>query len=123
GGCAAFGHDGVGLAQQRLAHEAGGHALAGALDRGAQAGTAGPDHDHVVGDRLDLADVHQKAPQVFRSVIVPDATARTYMSASAIQIRLTQAHSMWRPLNQVVIFQSWNRTFGPLPHEKQSSFP
>jgi hypothetical protein len=46
-GDAAFGHDGMGFAQQRLAHD--GYLCAGRrrLDRGAHAGTAGPDHEHV----------------------------------------------------------------------------
>ena len=45
---AALGHDGVRLAEQRLAHEPDGHARGRRLDGGAQARAAGADHDDVV---------------------------------------------------------------------------
>ena len=49
--------------------------LRAALDRGAQAGAAGADHDHVVLDGLDLGDVeHGHSSQVLRSVITPIET-------------------------------------------------
>ena len=47
-GHAAFGHDGVGLAQQRFADQADGDAGGGGLDRGAQSGAAGADDQNVV---------------------------------------------------------------------------
>ena len=48
GGDAALGHDGVRLAQQRLADDGCPGALVVGLDGGAQAGAAGSHHDHVV---------------------------------------------------------------------------
>ena len=51
-GHAAFGHHGVRLAEQRLADEADRDAGVGRLDRGAQAGAAGADDEHVVGMRV-----------------------------------------------------------------------
>ena len=54
GGDAAFGHDGVRLAQQRLAHQADRDAGRGRLDGGPQAGAAGADHQHVVFVRFVL---------------------------------------------------------------------
>ena len=44
---AAFGHDGVGLAQQRFAHQADLHAGRRGFDRGAQSGAARADDQHV----------------------------------------------------------------------------
>ena len=48
GGHAALGHDGVGLAEQRLADQPDLHAGGRRLDRGAEARPAGADHEHVV---------------------------------------------------------------------------
>jgi hypothetical protein len=47
-GDAAFGHDGVGLAEERLADERGSRSLSRRLDGGPDAGPAGADHDDVV---------------------------------------------------------------------------
>jgi len=57
GGAAAFGHDGVGLAQQALADQAGVQPQGRALDGSPQASAAGADHHHVVLKSLDLGDV------------------------------------------------------------------
>ncbi len=46
-GDAAFGHDRVGLAQQRLAYDRHLRAGGGRLDGGAHPGPAGPNHEHV----------------------------------------------------------------------------
>ena len=51
---AALGHHGVRLAEQRLAHQADRRACGGGLDRGAQPGAAGADHQHVVLVGLEL---------------------------------------------------------------------
>ena len=48
GGRAALGHDRVRLAEQRLGDDGGPLAGQPGLDRGAQAGAAGADHDDVV---------------------------------------------------------------------------
>ena len=54
GGDPALGHDGVRLAEQRLADDRRAHALLAGLDRRPQAGTAGPDDHDVVPVALDL---------------------------------------------------------------------
>jgi len=51
---AALGHDGVGLAEERLAHEADRHALRRRLDGRAQPGAARADDQDVVLVRLVL---------------------------------------------------------------------
>jgi hypothetical protein len=66
GSHAALGHDGVGLAEQALAHDGGASPALVCLDRGTQAGTAGPDHDDVVlvnlsGCRVDRRRVHARS--------------------------------------------------------------
>ena len=53
GGHAALGHDGVGLAQQRLAHDADREAGFDTGDGGAQAGATGADDEDVVWSGLD----------------------------------------------------------------------
>jgi hypothetical protein len=40
---------------------------ASALDRGAQPGAAGADHDDVVLDGLDVGEISHRSPQVLRS--------------------------------------------------------
>jgi hypothetical protein len=52
GGHAALGHDGVRLAEQRLAHQRHAQAALLGLDGGAQSGAAGADDDDVVVVRL-----------------------------------------------------------------------
>ena len=47
GGNPALGHDRVRLAEQRLADDSDTHTSRGRFDRGAQAGAAGADHEHV----------------------------------------------------------------------------
>ena len=56
-GHAAFGHDGVRLAEQRLADQPDRHAGAGRFDRRAQAGAAGADDEHVVASRCACAAI------------------------------------------------------------------
>ena len=48
GGDAAFGHHGVRLAEKRLAHQTDPHTRRRRLDRGAQAGAARSDDEHIV---------------------------------------------------------------------------
>ena len=48
GGAAAFGHDGVGLAEEGLAHQCGAQAALLGLDGGREPGAAGADDDDVV---------------------------------------------------------------------------
>ena len=50
---APLGHDGVGLAEEGLAHEPDRDALFGGFDRGAQAGAPGADDEDVVGVTLE----------------------------------------------------------------------
>jgi hypothetical protein len=57
---AALGHDRVGLAEERFAHEADAHAFGAAFDRGAEARPARADDEHVVLVRL--------VPRIARSV-------------------------------------------------------
>jgi hypothetical protein len=71
-GSSALRHDGVRLAEQRLAHHRGFEAKHLTFDRCAEAGTAGADHENIVFDGLEFADVegtHQKLSQVLRSVM------------------------------------------------------
>ena len=68
---AALGHDRVGLAQQRLAHEPDGDARGRGLDGGAQTGAARADHEDVVLVGLDLG--HQ---MILQSVRTPVARRR-----------------------------------------------
>ena len=51
---AAFGHDGVRLAQQRLADDAHFGASGAGFDRGSQARAACSDHQYVVGKPLEF---------------------------------------------------------------------
>ena len=71
-GHAALGHHRVRLAEQRLAHEADLHAIARRLDRRAQPGAAGADHEHVVLDRLDSSSP-RLAPRSQDPPVVPDS--------------------------------------------------
>ena len=68
-GDTAFGHDGVGLAEEGLAHERGPCAHLARLDGGTQAGAARADDDDVEVVPLGLG--HQK---ILGSVKVPEAT-------------------------------------------------
>ena len=53
-GNAAFGHDCVGLAEQRLAHDGRALALVSCLDGSAEPGATGADHHNVVGMTLEV---------------------------------------------------------------------
>ena len=66
GGHAALGHDGVRLAEQRLADEPDGDARRRRFDRGAQAGAAGADDEHVVLVGLELGPL-----EILQSVMTP----------------------------------------------------
>ena len=72
---ATFGHDGVGLAEQRLRDDR--HALAeqARLDRRAQAGAARADDDDVVVEGLDALGHVRLHPTIRRSEIHPAETA------------------------------------------------
>ncbi len=69
---AALGHHRVRLAEQRLAHEPHRHAARRGLDRRAQPGAAGTDHQHVVLVRLEAL-----AHRSLGSAITPIAHSRT----------------------------------------------
>ena len=71
GGDPAFGHHGVRLAEQRLAHDGGRGAERRRLDGGAQTGATGADHEHV--DGVGLVPGHQ---MILGSWIVPLATSQ-----------------------------------------------
>ena len=94
-GDAAFGHDGVCLAEQRLADDGGLRAGLVRADRRPQAGTARADDDDVVGMPFDVIMCGQSCQKNLTSVIVPDATSRTYTSENATHSRETQAICMW----------------------------
>jgi hypothetical protein len=53
----AFGHHGMGLAQERLADQADVRTAGSRLDGGAQTGATGSDDEHVVGSPLDLGRI------------------------------------------------------------------
>jgi hypothetical protein len=71
GGDPALRHDGVRLAEQRLADHGGARPLLGGRDRCAQAGSSRADHDHVVVVALD---VHGQ--KIRGSWKTPDAASR-----------------------------------------------
>jgi len=79
----------VGLAQQRLAHDGHLRASRRGLDRGAHAGTARPDHEHV--GRQGLVGLAQKI--TLGSWITPAINSRMYTSVSATENMLYQAHA------------------------------
>ena len=88
-GDAALGHHGVGLAEERLADEADRDAGGRRLDRGAQAGAAGADDEHVV--LVGLVVGHQ---MILRSDHTPIEHSRTYRSEKPTENRLAHAHTM-----------------------------
>ena len=73
GGDAALGHDGVGLAQQGLAHQSGPQAPGPGLDGGPQAGAAGADDDDVEVVGLVLSHRSDTAPIPLRSGLEVEA--------------------------------------------------
>ena len=85
GGDAALGHDGVGLAQQRLAHQADRDAGRGSFDGRAQPGAAGADDQDVVFVRFVVChaqiilhvapDAHGAQPHVQVAEAHPEETA------------------------------------------------
>ena len=83
----AFGHDRVGLAEERLADQADLHAGRRGLDGRAQPGAAGANHQHVVFVRFESRHRMRK------SVQMPIEQSRTYTSVKATQKRLNQAKS------------------------------
>src|SRR2546423_8198834 len=89
GSDATFGHDRVGLAQQRLAYDGHVRARRRGLDRGAHAGTAGPDHEHV--GRQGLVGLAQKI--TLGSWTTPAINSRMYTSVSATENMLYQAQA------------------------------
>jgi len=91
---APFRHDGVCLAEERLADETDREAARRGLDRGAQPGAARADDQHVVA--VALIGRHQNS---LVSVMTPIEQRRTYTSDSATEKRLHQANSMCRPLS------------------------
>src|SRR5215208_7038598 len=90
---AAFGHDGVRLAKQRLADQADGYAGIRSFDYCTQAGAPGANDEYIVG--VGRVTRHQKS---LTSVRMPIEHSRTYRSESATENRLIQAKSMCRPL-------------------------
>jgi hypothetical protein len=73
GGDTSLGHDGVRLAEERLAHQTHARALGAGLDGRAQTGPAGAYDQDIVLVRLVLDVGHQKS---LASVMAPLATAR-----------------------------------------------
>ena len=71
GGDAALGHDGVGLAEERLADDRGAGAELARLDGGTKPGAAGADDDDVEVVAFGLG--HQK---ILGSLKAPDATSQ-----------------------------------------------
>ncbi len=63
---AALGHDRVGLAEQRLAHETYAGPLGARLNRGSQSGAPGADDEHVVLMRFELGSLRQHHPKTSR---------------------------------------------------------
>jgi hypothetical protein len=53
----------MGLAEQALRDQSGAESLGAALDGGAQSGTTGADHHHIVFDRLYFVDVQLLSPR------------------------------------------------------------
>jgi hypothetical protein len=66
-----FGHDGVGLAQERLADQPDRDPTGRGLDRGPEAGTAGPDYQDVVVVGLEVGQ------RIRQSVQMPIEQSRT----------------------------------------------
>src|SRR5262249_32921180 len=89
GGDAAFGHYGVGFAEQRLTDHSYGCAGRCSFDGGAQTGAAGAYNQHVVIVSLVLG--HQR---ILQSVNIPIEQSLTYRSANATEKRFIQAHRM-----------------------------
>ena len=71
----ALGHDGVGLAQERLAHEGGPQAPLLGLDGGPHTGATGADDDDV--EIVGFVISHGRAQKIFGSWKAPLATSRT----------------------------------------------
>ena len=86
---APFGHDGVRLAEKRLADQPDGDAGGRSFDRGAQTRAAGADHEDLVLVRLVLR--HQR---ILKSVQTPIEQSRTYRSAKPTMKRLDHAHTI-----------------------------
>ena len=85
----AFRHDGVSLAEKRLANHAHLRALRQGSEGGSQARAAGADDQYIVVVGFVFC-----AHKSLRSVIAPLATSRTYKSVRPTVIRLIQAYSM-----------------------------
>jgi hypothetical protein len=73
GGHSAFGHDGVGLAEEGLADDGGLAAEGGGFDGCAEACAAGADHQHVVLVCRELVHIQM----ILMSCQMPAATSRT----------------------------------------------
>ena len=97
------------------------------LDRRAEACSAGTNHQDIV--RVGLEAVHRGlgicvARQNNRgSLIVPEATSRTYRSALQTVMKLIQANSMCRSFRKLAPRHAECRVRVVALHEKQSSFP
>ena len=102
-GNAALGHDGVRLAEERLAHEAHRYAGRRRFDGRAQPRAPGADDDHVVLVRLVVG--HQK---IRTSDHTPIEHSRTYRSAKPTPNRLAHAHDICLRFRQLT--QSYVRS-------------
>src|SRR3989442_11035197 len=115
---AAFSHHGVRFAEQRFAHNAYTRALGQRLDRSAQTGATRADNQNVV-----LVGFVFFGHRNLKSAIAPDATRRTYRSASPTENRLSQANSMWRSLRKETPRHALCRGPPATTQEKQSTLP
>ena len=97
-GDAALGHDGVRLAEQRLADQADRDAGRGGLDGGAQPGAAGADDEDVVLDASGYSAMLRGSSSRSRR---PSSTAGRRGRRTRPQNRLHQAQSMCRRLRQL----------------------
>src|SRR5262249_41474063 len=102
-GDAALGHDGMRLAQERLADEADRHALRRSLDGRAQPGAAGADHQDVVLVRLVALVGHQ---MILRSRMTPIETRRMYRSVRPTLKSESHAYTGCRSLSRVMKCQT-----------------
>ena len=112
-GDAALGHDGVRLAEQRLAHEPDRHAGGAGLDGGAQAGAAGPDHDDVVFVSLVFGRHRRSDP--YRSARVGRRTRHreTQMLRNRRFSGGAFLHSLPSTLPAPSSLRSWTRVVSP----------
>jgi hypothetical protein len=90
-----FGHDGVGFAEQGLAHQTDLGTRRRRRDCRPEPRAAGADDEDIVLEGLVFAH------QILQSVQTPIEHIRTYKSANATENKLVQAQRMWARLKQL----------------------